>query len=232
MLDDCAHLDSFGDLGHWDLTSTTNFFPNFSFDPATLAADFPTSITTSTFPIDTPFSLSWPDASNSKPMHLSPPDFDLFPSNFSDAAANLNDQGFSLHFENTSASQSPPGLDHTTSPISTSLSSSTAPTPLPGLSLPSSSKPKRLGRPPASAKHRSESPPPDEDVLVKRQRNNVAAKKYRQKKVDRIQELEEELDEVKHERDSLRIELARQEAETKALREMLKMATSGVLRGS
>lgn len=64
-------------------------------------------------------------------------------------------------------------------------------------------------------------------MLVKRQRNNVAAKKYRQKKVDRITELEEEVDEVKKERDELRILLARQEAETKALREMLKLRMKG-----
>ncbi|KAK0726845.1 hypothetical protein B0T26DRAFT_617127, partial [Lasiosphaeria miniovina] len=60
-------------------------------------------------------------------------------------------------------------------------------------------------------------------LVAKRQRNNVAAKKYRQKKLDRIQELEEEVDEVKRERDELRISLARKEAETAALREMLKM---------
>lgn len=63
--------------------------------------------------------------------------------------------------------------------------------------------------------------------MVKRQRNNVAAKKYRQKKIDRIQELEEVVDEVKRERDELRIRLARQEAETEALREMLKMKMGG-----
>lgn len=55
----------------------------------------------------------------------------------------------------------------------------------------------------------------------------MAAKKYRQKKIDRIQELEEEVDEVRKERDELRIRLARQEAETKALREMLKLKMGG-----
>ncbi|KAK0748964.1 hypothetical protein B0T18DRAFT_405520 [Schizothecium vesticola] len=93
----------------------------------------------------------------------------------------------------------------------------------PGLTLPK--KPKR-GRPPASeAARRSASPDPD--TVVKRQRNNVAAKKYRQKKIDRIQELEDVVDEVKRERDELRIRLARQEAETEALREMLKMKMGG-----
>ena len=96
----------------------------------------------------------------------------------------------------------------------------------PGLSLPKGNphgKPKR-GRPPSSTHSGS---PNEFDVLVKRQRNNVAAKKYRQKKVDRITELEEEVDEVKKERDELRILLARQEAETKALREMLKLRMKG-----
>jgi len=63
--------------------------------------------------------------------------------------------------------------------------------------------------------------PADQDLLVKRHRNNLAAKKYRQKKVDRIKELEDEVTDIKRERDELRIRLARQEAETAALREML-----------
>jgi len=60
-------------------------------------------------------------------------------------------------------------------------------------------------------------------VIDRRHRNNLAAKRYRQKKIDRIQELEEEVNEVKQERDDLKIRLARQEAEVAALREMLKM---------
>jgi len=96
--------------------------------------------------------------------------------------------------------------------------------PIEGLSL-SSGKPRR-GRPPAHGRSVS---PADHDTLVKRHRNNMAAKKYRQKKIDRIQELEEEVEQVRQERDELRIQLARQEAETAALREMLKMATSGMM---
>jgi len=62
-----------------------------------------------------------------------------------------------------------------------------------------------------------------EEVLEdKRQRNNIAAKKYRQKKVDRITELEAALEEMRKERDELQLKLARQEAETKVLREMMK----------
>ncbi|KAL1891293.1 hypothetical protein Sste5346_007753 [Sporothrix stenoceras] len=61
----------------------------------------------------------------------------------------------------------------------------------------------------------------DEDLLLKRQRNSLAARKYRQKKLDRISELEVEVGQLQGERDALRIQLARQEAETAALREML-----------
>ncbi|KAK8107491.1 Basic leucine zipper [Apiospora kogelbergensis] len=67
------------------------------------------------------------------------------------------------------------------------------------------------------------SPPVDSGTALKRQRNNVAAKKYRQKKIDRITELEMELKGVKDERDDLKIRLARQEAEASALRSMLRM---------
>ncbi|KAI0517303.1 hypothetical protein F5B22DRAFT_654958 [Xylaria bambusicola] len=74
---------------------------------------------------------------------------------------------------------------------------------------------------PTSGKRRS--PPVDHVVALKRQRNNVAARKYRQKRIDRINELEAELDEVKQERDDLKLRLARQEAEAAALRSMLQM---------
>ncbi|KAI0972821.1 hypothetical protein F4678DRAFT_478095 [Xylaria arbuscula] len=76
-------------------------------------------------------------------------------------------------------------------------------------------------QPTSSGKRRS--PPVDHVTALKRQRNNVAARKYRQKRIDRINELEAELDEMKQERDDLKIRLARQEAETAALRTMLQM---------
>ncbi|KAI1454161.1 hypothetical protein F4805DRAFT_461093 [Annulohypoxylon moriforme] len=67
------------------------------------------------------------------------------------------------------------------------------------------------------------SPPTDPITALKRQRNNVAARKYRQKRIDRINELETELQGVKQERDDLRLRLARQEAEAAALRSMLQL---------
>lgn len=63
----------------------------------------------------------------------------------------------------------------------------------------------------------------DPDIVLKRQRNTIAARKYRQKRLDRIQELEDALDSVTRERDDLKLRLARQEAETAALKEMMRM---------
>lgn len=63
----------------------------------------------------------------------------------------------------------------------------------------------------------------DADTVLKRQRNTIAARKYRQKRLDRIKELEDALEGVTKERDDLRLRLARQEAETAALREMMRM---------
>ncbi|KAI1084826.1 hypothetical protein F5B20DRAFT_523409 [Whalleya microplaca] len=74
-----------------------------------------------------------------------------------------------------------------------------------------------------AAKSQGRSAPADPVTMLKRERNNVAARKYRQKRIDRISELETELKDVKEERDDLRLRLARQEAETAALRSMLQL---------
>ncbi|KAJ9150890.1 hypothetical protein NKR23_g3501 [Pleurostoma richardsiae] len=74
---------------------------------------------------------------------------------------------------------------------------------------------------PASQGRRSK-PDHDPDAALKRQRNTIAARKYRQKRLDRIKELEDALEEMTKERDDLRIRLARQEAETAALKEMMR----------
>ncbi|ROV90112.1 hypothetical protein VMCG_09766 [Cytospora schulzeri] len=65
--------------------------------------------------------------------------------------------------------------------------------------------------------------PEDPDTVLKRQRNTIAARKYRQKRLDRVKELEDALESMTKDRDDLRLRLARQEAETAALREMMKM---------
>ncbi|KAF6808316.1 BZIP transcription factor JlbA/IDI-4 [Colletotrichum sojae] len=63
---------------------------------------------------------------------------------------------------------------------------------------------------------------PTSDTLAKRQRNTIAARRYRQKGRDRIAELEVSLKSVQEERDQLKLQLARKEAEVDALREMLR----------
>lgn len=107
----------------------------------------------------------------------------------------------------------PPTIN--TEPISHSRASSPSSASPPGGN--SSSRASGAGR--ASSKRDAEDP----DVVVKRQRNTIAARKYRQKRLDRIQELEDALKAMTGERDDLRLKLARQEAETAALREMMQM---------
>jgi len=61
----------------------------------------------------------------------------------------------------------------------------------------------------------------DQDPTAKRQRNTMAARRYRQRRLDRLAELEKKLEEMTSERDDLRVKLARREAECGALREVL-----------
>ncbi|KAL7939359.1 basic-leucine zipper transcription factor [Trichoderma chlorosporum] len=58
-------------------------------------------------------------------------------------------------------------------------------------------------------------------AAIKRQRNTMAARKYRQKRLDRIADLERALSDMTGERDELKLKLARREAEVEALREVL-----------
>lgn len=60
-----------------------------------------------------------------------------------------------------------------------------------------------------------------EDSTVKRQRNTMAARRYRQRRLDRLAELEQKLAEMTADRDDLKVKLARREAEVGALREVL-----------
>jgi len=66
-------------------------------------------------------------------------------------------------------------------------------------------------------------PPTDAEAALKRQRNTLAARKYRQKRLDRIKELEDALENMTRERDDLKLRLARQEAETAVLKEMMRL---------
>ncbi|KAK0385510.1 hypothetical protein NLU13_6690 [Sarocladium strictum] len=85
------------------------------------------------------------------------------------------------------------------------------------------------GRSASGLKRKSDEKDPDHldpesegaQAALKRQRNTLAARKYRQKRLDRISELEKALEDMTGERDSLKLQLARREAEVEALREML-----------
>lgn len=61
----------------------------------------------------------------------------------------------------------------------------------------------------------------EEAKTNKRQRNTMAARKYRQKRLDLIADLEKALEDMTAERDALKLQLARKDAEAGALREML-----------
>jgi hypothetical protein len=61
-----------------------------------------------------------------------------------------------------------------------------------------------------------------DDILAeKRRRNTLASRRFRQKQQDRIAELEQALHRVSKERDDLKMQVARWEGETVALRAML-----------
>ena len=62
---------------------------------------------------------------------------------------------------------------------------------------------------------------PGETTSVKRQRNTEAARRYRQRKVDRVSDLEDELRKMTQERDELKLKLARAETEADVLRGMV-----------
>jgi len=64
------------------------------------------------------------------------------------------------------------------------------------------------------------SAPKEDSSVRRRQLNNLAAKRYRQKRLDRISELEEALDGMTADRDDLRLQLARKETEVEMLREL------------
>ncbi|KAH9828659.1 Basic-leucine zipper domain [Teratosphaeria destructans] len=61
-----------------------------------------------------------------------------------------------------------------------------------------------------------------EDKVQKRKRNTEAARRYRQRKVDRVTELEEALAAMQAERDELRLKLAKSETEAEVLRGMFR----------
>ncbi|GAO15843.1 hypothetical protein UVI_02051750 [Ustilaginoidea virens] len=126
--------------------------------------------------------------------------------------------------------QSSPTSSSSSSPSSSSSFSSTTPPrptspPSPQRKAPASSGSSSTG---PQRKRAASSPlahvhPDSEDaqVAIKRRRNTMAARKYRQKRLDRVSHLEDALASVTGERDHLKLPLARREAQVEALREML-----------
>ena len=76
----------------------------------------------------------------------------------------------------------------------------------------------------ASPLHLSRADPPKEtpNRVKKRELNTIAARRYRQRRVDRMNQLEEELEAIKRERDELKMRVSKLEGETEALRSMVK----------
>lgn len=65
-----------------------------------------------------------------------------------------------------------------------------------------------------------------EKVIEKRRNNTLAARRYRQKRLDHIEELESALAATARERDELKVKVARLEGELGGLKELLKSGSS------
>ncbi|OQE13769.1 hypothetical protein PENFLA_c043G03705 [Penicillium flavigenum] len=72
----------------------------------------------------------------------------------------------------------------------------------------------------------SESSKDSSDRASKTRLNTLAARRYRQRRVDRTHELEAELDAIKKERDALKIRVSKLEGETNALKGLLELQIS------
>jgi hypothetical protein len=66
----------------------------------------------------------------------------------------------------------------------------------------------------------SKTPNPD-IVKLRRQRNSAAARKYRQRRLDRIEELEQALQKTQAERDDLKVQVARWRGKAEALQSLM-----------
>lgn len=63
----------------------------------------------------------------------------------------------------------------------------------------------------------------EERIFEKRRRNTMAARRFRQRKQDHVEDLESQLAKVSKERDDLRLQVAKWEGEVMALRKLLEM---------
>ena len=63
---------------------------------------------------------------------------------------------------------------------------------------------------------------PTASRIEKRRNNTLAARRYRQKRLDQMNELEAALKETQRERDALKVRVSRLEGETEVLRQLLR----------
>ncbi|RHZ46922.1 bZIP transcription factor JlbA/IDI-4 [Aspergillus thermomutatus] len=90
----------------------------------------------------------------------------------------------------------------------------------PPLLMPASTLPVSITAAPSTSG--DSSPRESSNRVSKRQLNTLAARRYRQRRVDRMNQLEAELEKVKRERDELKMRVSKLEGETEALRGLLK----------
>jgi len=200
---------------NWALAFDTNFdsttaLSDFTFDtfPSTNSpcmSDGTLSFSSTLAPPDCPSIMVMPDVDihqvHAHAFHTTMGgDYDL-PAGLGLSSFNMDDS-VRRHL---SAATTPTVLDSPNSPVPSSRGSSAS-------STESTSRAKR----PLDSTNAT-----TDDHTEKRRRNNVAAAKYRQKKLDKIEELEQQLDVVRGERDELRIMLAKRDAEVELLRDML-----------
>ncbi|KAL3475689.1 hypothetical protein BJX99DRAFT_229129 [Aspergillus californicus] len=165
----------------------------------------------------------YPDSSTSIPADGSGIDWtalECFPAPDSTSASD----GLSEHPANsgvesrTSSVHSPdPPFDHhhQQQPATTLTTPS-----LPSVAI-TSPMPSATSFPTPSPASRESSPKENPSRVSKRQLNTMAARRYRQRRLDKVTELEAELDAIKRERDELKMRVSKLEGETDALKSML-----------
>ncbi|PTU24170.1 hypothetical protein P175DRAFT_0520128 [Aspergillus ochraceoroseus IBT 24754] len=89
------------------------------------------------------------------------------------------------------------------------------------VSMPSGATPTSLSTPSPASRESSPKHTAAASRVSKRQLNTLAARRYRQRRIDRMNQLEAELEAVKRERDELKMRVSKLEGETDALRSMV-----------
>ncbi|RDW61466.1 hypothetical protein BP5796_11358 [Coleophoma crateriformis] len=76
-------------------------------------------------------------------------------------------------------------------------------------------------RSPSDSASTTKTPPSNSSRIEKRTKNTLAARRYRQKRVDQMCDLEQALKTTEEERDELKVRVARLEGEVETLRQLL-----------